>query len=128
MCSSDLKILEVLPALNSPTISELSNPAWVAVNTILEESCVRDVIPRLKAAGATGIVVVMNGMVILFEVVDQFELNRFAKWRGFIAHHFSSPTEFHLYCFILGIVLMVAGFSLMRWHKREEKRFQALVD
>jgi len=49
-------ILEVLPALNSPTISELSNPSWVAVNTILEETSVREVIPRLKAAGATGIV------------------------------------------------------------------------
>lgn len=50
------KVIEVLPALNSPTISELSNPAFVAVNTILEESTVREVIPRLKAAGATGIV------------------------------------------------------------------------
>jgi ATP phosphoribosyltransferase len=59
------KILEVLPALNSPTISELSNPAWVAVNTILEESCVRDVIPRLKAAGATGIVEYPLNKVVL---------------------------------------------------------------
>jgi ATP phosphoribosyltransferase len=50
------KILGVLPALNSPTISELSNKEWVAVNTILEESVVRDVIPRLKAANASGIV------------------------------------------------------------------------
>jgi ATP phosphoribosyltransferase len=50
------KVLNVLPALNSPTISELSNSEWVAVNTILEESVVRDVIPKLKAAGATGIV------------------------------------------------------------------------
>jgi ATP phosphoribosyltransferase len=50
------RVIEVLPALNSPTISELSNPAWVAVNTILEETSVREVIPRLKAAGATGIV------------------------------------------------------------------------
>ncbi len=50
------KVIEVLPALNSPTISEQSNPAYVAVNTILEEGTVRDVIPRLKAAGATGIV------------------------------------------------------------------------
>jgi ATP phosphoribosyltransferase len=40
----------VLPALNSPTISQLSNPDWVAVNTILEETSVRDVIPKLKAA------------------------------------------------------------------------------
>ncbi|MFC5862397.1 ATP phosphoribosyltransferase [Acidicapsa dinghuensis] len=58
-------IIEVLPALNSPTISELSNPAWVAVNTILEESCVRDVIPKLKAAGATGIVEYPLNKVVL---------------------------------------------------------------
>ena len=49
-------VLGVLPALNSPTVSALSNAEWVAVNTILEERTVRDVIPRLKAAGATGIV------------------------------------------------------------------------
>jgi len=49
-------VLAVLPALNSPTISALSNSAWVAVNTILEETVVRDVIPRLKAAGGAGIV------------------------------------------------------------------------
>src|SRR5262249_32307473 len=50
------KILGVLPALNSPTISELSDREWVAVNTILEESVVRDVIPKLKSANASGIV------------------------------------------------------------------------
>jgi ATP phosphoribosyltransferase len=50
------KVLSVLPALNSPTISQLSNSDWVAVNTILEETVVRDVIPKLKAAGGTGIV------------------------------------------------------------------------
>lgn len=50
------KILDILPALNSPTVSHLSNSEWVAVNTILEETVVRDVIPKLKAAGATGIV------------------------------------------------------------------------
>jgi ATP phosphoribosyltransferase len=49
-------VLAVLPALNSPTVSGLSDSAWVAVNTILEEAVVREVIPRLKAAGATGIV------------------------------------------------------------------------
>ena len=49
-------IVAELPALNSPTISHLSDPAWVALNTILDEAVVRDVIPRLKAAGATGIV------------------------------------------------------------------------
>ncbi len=49
-------ILAVLPALNSPTVSQLSDSEWVAVSTILEESVVRDVIPRLKEAGGTGIV------------------------------------------------------------------------
>jgi ATP phosphoribosyltransferase len=55
--AADLQtILGVLPALNSPTVSQLSNSEWVAVNTILDERSVRDVIPRLKAARATGIV------------------------------------------------------------------------
>jgi ATP phosphoribosyltransferase len=49
-------ILGVLPALQRPTISPLSDPAWVAVNTIIEERTVRDLIPRLKAARAEGIV------------------------------------------------------------------------
>ncbi len=49
-------VLAVLPALNSPTISTLSDKSWVAVNTILEESLCWEVIPRLKAANATGIV------------------------------------------------------------------------
>jgi ATP phosphoribosyltransferase len=49
-------VLAVLPALKRPTISALSDEDWVAVNTILEESIVRDVIPRLKAANAQGIV------------------------------------------------------------------------
>jgi ATP phosphoribosyltransferase len=55
--AADLQtILGVLPSLNSPTVSQLSNSEWVAVNTILDERSVRDVIPRLKAARATGIV------------------------------------------------------------------------
>jgi ATP phosphoribosyltransferase len=49
-------VLAVLPALNSPTVSELNDREWVAVNTILEESVVRDVLPRLKEANASGIV------------------------------------------------------------------------
>ena len=49
-------VLSVLPALKRPTISALSDDDWVAVNTILEENVVRDVIPRLKAANAQGIV------------------------------------------------------------------------
>jgi ATP phosphoribosyltransferase len=50
------KILGLLPALQRPTVSSLSDTAWVAVNTILEEKTVRDLIPRLKAAGGQGIV------------------------------------------------------------------------
>lgn len=50
------QVLAVLPALKRPTVSELAEAEWVAVNTILEESVVRHIIPRLKAAGACGIV------------------------------------------------------------------------
>jgi ATP phosphoribosyltransferase len=49
-------VLAVLPALKRPTISHLSDEEWLAVNTILDESTVRDIIPRLKEAGGQGIV------------------------------------------------------------------------
>jgi ATP phosphoribosyltransferase len=49
-------VLALLPALQRPTISALSSEEWVAVNTIIEERTARDLIPRLKAAGAQGIV------------------------------------------------------------------------
>ena len=49
-------VLALLPALQRPTISALSDEDWVAVNTIIEERTVRDLIPRLKAARAQGIV------------------------------------------------------------------------
>ena len=49
-------VLEVLPALKRPTVSHLSDSEWLAVNTILDESTVRSIIPRLKQAGAEGIV------------------------------------------------------------------------
>jgi ATP phosphoribosyltransferase len=49
-------VLGVLPALKRPTISHLSDDQWLAVNTILDESTVRDIIPRLKQAGGQGIV------------------------------------------------------------------------
>ena len=49
-------VLNVLPALKNPTISNLSDPEWVAVNTIIEESVVRQILPKLKAAKAQGIV------------------------------------------------------------------------
>jgi ATP phosphoribosyltransferase len=50
------KVLAVLPALKMPTISHLSDENWLAVNTILEEATARIIIPRLKEAGAQGIV------------------------------------------------------------------------
>lgn len=59
------QVLDILPALNSPTVSHLSDPDWVALNTILEEGVVREVVPRLKAAGATGIVEYPLNKVVL---------------------------------------------------------------
>jgi ATP phosphoribosyltransferase len=49
-------VLNILPALKNPTISNLSDPEWVAVHTILDEITVRNIIPRLKEAGGQGIV------------------------------------------------------------------------
>jgi ATP phosphoribosyltransferase len=49
-------VLGVLPARKNPTVSTLSDPEWIAVNTIIDENVVRTIIPRLKAAGAQGIV------------------------------------------------------------------------
>jgi ATP phosphoribosyltransferase len=55
--SSDLDgVLSLLPALQRPTISPLSDRDWVAVNTVIEERTVRELMPRLKAAHADGIV------------------------------------------------------------------------
>jgi ATP phosphoribosyltransferase len=50
------RVLALLPALQRPTISSLSDDEWVAVNTIIEERTVRDLIPKLKASGGQGIV------------------------------------------------------------------------
>ncbi|HJN02531.1 MAG: ATP phosphoribosyltransferase [Nitrospinota bacterium] len=49
-------VLKILPALQKPTISELSNQDWVDINTIIEEKEVREIIPKLKESGASGIV------------------------------------------------------------------------
>jgi ATP phosphoribosyltransferase len=49
-------VVALLPALDKPTISSLSDPDWVAVNTVVDESFVRVVVPKLKKAGAHGIV------------------------------------------------------------------------
>ncbi len=50
------QVLTILPALQQPTVSSLSDENWAAITTILDESVVRHIIPRLKAAGARGIV------------------------------------------------------------------------
>jgi len=50
------RVLSLLPALQKPTISALSDENWVDVNTIVDESLVRQILPRLKSAGACGIV------------------------------------------------------------------------
>jgi len=58
-------VLAVLPALKNPTISNLSDPDWVAVNTIIEEAVVRQLLPKLKAANAQGIVEYPLNKIIL---------------------------------------------------------------
>jgi ATP phosphoribosyltransferase len=50
------KLLKNLPALRKPTISSLSQKGWVAVETVIDEHVVREIIPYLKAAGAEGII------------------------------------------------------------------------
>jgi ATP phosphoribosyltransferase len=53
----DLKaVLEVMPALHNPTVSSLSDKGWVAVETVLHTTEIKHVVPRLKRAGASGIV------------------------------------------------------------------------
>jgi ATP phosphoribosyltransferase len=59
------QVLGVLDALKRPTVSELSDPGWVAVNTVIEEQRVREIIPRLKAAQAQGIVEYPLNKVVL---------------------------------------------------------------
>lgn len=49
-------VTALLPALRNPTISHLSDPDWVAISTIIDETAVRAIVPQLKRAGATGIV------------------------------------------------------------------------
>ena len=49
-------VTAILPALRDPTISHLSDPQWVAISTIIDEATVRNLVPALKRAGATGIV------------------------------------------------------------------------
>jgi len=49
-------LLKALPALRNPTVAHLTIPAWVAVETIIDERIVREIIPQLKALGAEGII------------------------------------------------------------------------
>lgn len=58
-------ILSLLPALQTPTVSQLADKDWVDLDTIIEESVVRDLIPKLKKAGAQGIVEYPLNKVIL---------------------------------------------------------------
>jgi ATP phosphoribosyltransferase len=50
------KLLQSLPALRNPTVSNLSQPDWVAVETVIEEAVVREIIPQLRSMGAEGII------------------------------------------------------------------------
>lgn len=58
------RVLKVLPALNTPTISELSNKEWCDIITIVDKKIVRNLIPRLKEAGAEGIVEIPLNRII----------------------------------------------------------------
>ena len=58
-------VLKVLPALQKPTVSNLSEKGWLAINTILDENVVKSIIPKLKEAGATGIVEYPLNKIIL---------------------------------------------------------------
>lgn len=50
------KMIEVLPALHGPTISHLTDPKWLSIETVVDESLVREIIPKLKELGAEGII------------------------------------------------------------------------
>jgi ATP phosphoribosyltransferase len=49
-------VVDVLPALGTPTVSTLTDERWVAVNTVIQERLVKELLPRLREAGARGIV------------------------------------------------------------------------
>ncbi len=49
-------LLKALPALRNPTVAHLAIPGWVAIETIIDEKIVREIIPDLKALGAEGII------------------------------------------------------------------------
>jgi ATP phosphoribosyltransferase len=49
-------VTEILPALHAPTINKLNDADWFAVESVVDEKIVRDIVPPLRAAGATGII------------------------------------------------------------------------
>jgi ATP phosphoribosyltransferase len=57
-------ILKILPAMHSPTINQLSDENWVAIESVVEERIVREIIPQLKAKGAEGIIEIPLNKVI----------------------------------------------------------------
>ena len=58
-------VLDTLPSLRSPTVNQLSNDDWFAVETVLEETVVREIIPDLKDQGAEGIIEYPLNKVVL---------------------------------------------------------------
>jgi ATP phosphoribosyltransferase len=46
----------ILPSLHAPTVNKLNDEKWVAIESVVEEKIVRDIVPPLRAAGATGII------------------------------------------------------------------------
>ena len=57
MKAADLdKVRELLPALHSPTVNPLTDDGWYAIETVVDETVVREIIPDLKASGAEGII------------------------------------------------------------------------
>ena len=58
------KVTGVLPALHAPTINNLSDEDWVAIESVVDEKTVREIMPRLKAAGAQGIIEISLNKVI----------------------------------------------------------------
>jgi len=58
------KVLPILPSLHSPTVNALSSKGWVAIESVVEEKIVREIIPLLKAAGAEGIIEIPLNKII----------------------------------------------------------------
>lgn len=58
------KVVRLLPALHAPTVNQLSSPDWYSVESVIEERIVRDLLPRLKEAGAEGIIEIPINKII----------------------------------------------------------------